>query len=97
MTPNRLHSQQASRFNFAGTPSAGTAGDGNASNAAAASFDLRFRSLFDEERGYAFPCDAVGHVDLDALGDKARNSYFYAHTLIGREFSVPTVQPSALH
>ena len=27
-------------------------------------YQLRFQSLFDEGRGYAFPCDARGQVDL---------------------------------
>jgi hypothetical protein len=55
-------------------------------------YELRFRSLFDEGRGYAFPCDAGGRVDMDALSDRARNNYFYARTVIGREFATPAVQ-----
>jgi hypothetical protein len=55
-------------------------------------FLLRFQSLFNAGRAYAFPCDAAGHVDMDALGDHARNSYLYARTVVGREFSVPMVQ-----
>lgn len=54
--------------------------------------ELRFRSLFAEGRGYAFPCDAAGLVDLDALSERARNSYFYVRTLVGRDFSAPCVQ-----
>ena len=54
--------------------------------------ELRFQSLFNEGRGYAFPCDAEGHVDIDALGDRVRQNYFYARTCIGREFRVPAVQ-----
>jgi len=56
-------------------------------------FELRFSSLFHEGRAYAFPCDADGHVDIDALSDKARSNYFYARTVIGREVSVPAVRP----
>jgi hypothetical protein len=59
-------------------------------------FLLRFRSLFDEGRGLAFPCDFHGHVDLDALSERALNNYFYARTVIGREFLTPAVEP-ALH
>lgn len=59
-------------------------------------YELRFRSLFDEGRGYAFPCDAVGHVDMDALSDRARNNYFYARTVVGREFATPAVQMRTL-
>jgi hypothetical protein len=54
-------------------------------------YQLRFQSLFHEGRGYAFPCDASGHVDIDAMSDRARNNYFYARTVIGREFAAPAV------
>jgi len=67
----------------------------NASNHA--SYELRFRSLFDEGRGYAFPCDVEGHVDIDTLSERARLNYFYARTVIGREFTLPAVQASACH
>jgi hypothetical protein len=53
--------------------------------------ELRFQSLFDAGRYYAFPCDAVGNVDMDALSDQARTNYLYARTVVGREFSHPTV------
>jgi hypothetical protein len=52
-------------------------------------FELRFVALFDPGRGYAFPCDADGQVDIDNLGDRVRLNYFYARSLIGREFHVP--------
>ena len=39
--------------------------------------ELRFQSLFDAGRSYAFPCDAAGRVDMDALSDKARENYLY--------------------
>ena len=54
-------------------------------------YELRFRSLFDEGRGYSFPCDPSGHVDLDALSDRARSNYFFARTVIGRDLSAPAV------
>jgi len=60
-------------------------------------YELRFRSLFDEGRGYAFPCDALGHVDIDALGNRARLNYLYARTVVGREFATPAVHFSDLH
>jgi hypothetical protein len=56
---------------------------------------LRFRSLFDEGRGLAFPCDAVGQVDLDCMSERARNNYLYARTVIGREFRNPEVENAA--
>ena len=55
-------------------------------------FQLRFQSLWDAGRAYAFPCDAVGHVDIDALDERARNNYLYARTVVGREVSMPRVQ-----
>lgn len=65
-------------------------------NATQAEFELRFQSLFDAGRGYAFPCDPTGCVDLDGLTEKARNNYLYARAMVGRELSVPKVQ-AALH
>lgn len=58
-------------------------------------YELRFRSLLDEGRGYAFPCDAAGHVDMDMLSDRARDNYLYARAVIGHEFSTPSVQLAA--
>jgi hypothetical protein len=55
-------------------------------------YRLHFPSLFHEGRGYAFPCDSEGHVDLDALSERARTNYFYARTVIGREFAMPAVR-----
>jgi len=56
-----------------------------------AHFELRFLSLFDEGRGWAFPCDAQGLVNLDELSDRARNNYFFAHSVIGRDVTLPRV------
>jgi hypothetical protein len=67
-----------------------------ATNAERAEYELRFRSLFDEGRGYAFPCDAYGRVDMDALSERARNNYFYARTVVGRELATPAVQRRTL-
>jgi len=61
-----------------------------------ARFELRFQSLFDEGRAYAFPCDASGRVDLDALSTTLRTNYLFARTLIGRDFAMPAVRPSTL-
>ena len=61
-----------------------------------AAFELRFTSLFDSERALAFPCDAVGHVNLDGLNERARNNYFFARAVVGREFSFPAVRPRAM-
>jgi hypothetical protein len=58
-----------------------------------ARYELRFRSLFNQGRGYAFDCDAAGHVDLDALSERARLNCFYARSLIGAALSLPGMQP----
>jgi hypothetical protein len=61
------------------------------SSHAAPSHELWFQSLFDAGRALAFPCDERGHVDIDALSPRARHNYFYARTVIGREFVTPIV------
>lgn len=60
-------------------------------------YELRFRSLFDDGCGFAFPCDEHGHVELDALSERARLNYLYARTVVGREFFMPAVQHRDLH
>jgi hypothetical protein len=54
-------------------------------------YELRFTGLFDRGHGFAFPCDAAGHVDLDALSDLVRRNYLYARAVVGREFSLPII------
>ena len=58
-------------------------------------FEIRFASLFVEGRGFAFPCDGRGHVDLDALSERARNNDLYARAMIGRENGLPGVSALA--
>ena len=60
-------------------------------------FELRFTSLFDEGRGYAFPCDERGNVDLDVLSERARSNYFFARSVVGRELRTPCVRPCTVH
>ena len=60
-------------------------------------YELRFESLFHTGRGFAFPCDSEGHVDLNDLGERARENYLYARAVVGRELTTPAVLPSALH
>lgn len=57
-------------------------------------FELRFQSLFNQGRAMIFPCDAQGHVDLDALSERAKENYLYARAVVGREYAVPAVQPA---
>jgi hypothetical protein len=63
----------------------------------AQAYELRFESLFHQGRGFAFPCDVSGHVDLDALSGPARNNYLFARSVIGRDVAPPAVRPAALH
>jgi hypothetical protein len=67
--------------------------DASPSAARTAHFQLRFQSLFDEGRGYAFDCNEQGDVDLDNLSERARINYFYARAVIGREVAMPAVRP----
>lgn len=64
---------------------------------ACTSYQLRFASLFHSGRGYAFPCDDKGRVDLDTMSERARNNYFYARAMIGKELAVPAVEPAVVH
>ncbi len=61
-----------------------------------ARYQLRFSPVIDAGRALSFPCDAAGHVDIDALAGRVRLNYFYARTLIGREFLAPTIEPGIL-
>lgn len=53
---------------------------------------LHFEPLTAGDAGLDIPCDPCGRVGLDALGEKLRNDYFFARTLIGRLFARPTVR-----
>jgi len=57
-------------------------------------FEIRFSSLHAVGRWLAFPCDAQGHVDLDALSERACLNYLYARALVGRDYSFPSVRPA---
>lgn len=62
--------------------------------AAECSYLLRFASLHDRGRGIAVPCDCAGTVDIDSLTERLRNAYFGARAMVGRDYGIPTVQPS---
>ncbi|SFM20791.1 hypothetical protein [Variovorax sp. OV329] len=57
-------------------------------------FEIRFRSLFHQGRGYVFPCDSAGRVDLDTLSERSRCNYLFARAMVGREFALPDVSAS---
>jgi hypothetical protein len=54
-------------------------------------FELRFLPRPGEGRSLAFPCDAAGHVEMDALDEHLRVDYFFARALRGRNFSCAVV------
>lgn len=59
---------------------------------ATGAYELRFQNLFDHGRGFAFPCDPAGRVDMDQLSDRARLNYLYARAMVGRELAAPAVR-----
>ena len=56
-----------------------------------AAFHLRFRPLFREGNEFSCPCDATGHVAMDELSERARNSYLFARAMVGRVYARPEV------
>jgi hypothetical protein len=60
-------------------------------------YELRFQPLAESGRGYAFPCDSKGLVDLNRLSDRARINYLFARAVVGRDLAVPAVQPVGMH
>lgn len=58
-------------------------------------FLLRFRPLAGG-RGYAFPCDSSGHVDLDGLSERGRDSYLFARAVVGRDVAWPEIERGRL-
>jgi len=73
-------------MNTANPPTSGSTG-----------YEIRFQSLFHEGRALTFPCDATGHVQLDALSDRARQNYLYARAVVGREYATPAVRETGFH
>jgi hypothetical protein len=60
-------------------------------------FQLYFRSLFLSGRGFAFPCDERGRVNLDGLSERARVNYLFARAMVGRDLASPAIEPLAAH
>lgn len=60
-------------------------------------FQLCYRSLFHSGRGFFFPCDAQGKVDLDTMSERSRNNYLFARAMVGRELAVPALEQVVLH
>ena len=54
-------------------------------------WQIRFEPLVAGATASVFSCDAQGQVELDAMEDRARNDYFFARALIGRDFARPVL------
>jgi hypothetical protein len=54
-------------------------------------FQLCFKPLRASGRGFAFPCDPDGQVNLDHMSERSRNDYFFARGMMGREVSYPEI------
>ncbi len=56
-------------------------------------FEVWFESLLNSGRGLVFPCDEAGlaGVNMDSLSERGRSNYFFARTMLGREFAMPRV------
>jgi hypothetical protein len=81
------------RCNQANTGAADTA----AMDSTTTQFELRFRSLSESSRGFVFPCDPKGLVNMDQLSDRTRDNYLYARAMVGRELATPSVRPASMH
>mgnify|MGYP003587596590 CR=1 FL=1 len=64
---------------------------------ASGGYELQFHSLFATQRAFAFPCDAVGRVDMDSLSQPMLSNYLYARAMMGRELSWPEVRLRLSH
>ncbi|MBS0341417.1 MAG: hypothetical protein JSS56_12885 [Proteobacteria bacterium] len=64
---------------------------------AGAGWELRFEPLFAGHRGFVFPCDEHGRVDMNSLSERALQNYLYARAMMGRETAWPQVLPSLIH
>lgn len=54
-------------------------------------YELRYRSLFNCGRGFIFPCDGHGQVDVDKLSDQALENDQFAQAVVRNELSQPLV------
>ena len=54
-------------------------------------FEIRFESLFKPGRALCFPCDNHGEVNLDELPALARQNYYFARAMVGKDFSPPAL------
>ena len=52
---------------------------------------LFFGGLFPTVPSLSFPCDPKGHVEMDAMSERARDNYLFARTVVGCDYRVPVV------
>ncbi len=57
--------------------------------------ELFYRPLHSAASSLTFPCDLLGHVDLDSLSENDRRKYLYARVVTGNEFARPVVRSAA--
>lgn len=55
-------------------------------------FEVHYHALFRQGFELVFPCDPEGHVDLDALSDRAKKNYLFARATVGHEYSMPELR-----
>jgi len=60
-------------------------------------YELQFQSLRDADHAYVFPCDADGHVNMDALSDAARENYLFARIAVGHDVCTRAVIVGTRH
>ena len=58
---------------------------------ASETFEVHYPSLANAVRGFVFPCNANGEVDLNRLSRQARSNYFLVRALVGRDYGWPFV------
>ena len=53
---------------------------------------LHFEAIAAGCRGYVFPCDASGQVEIDRLSDRERVDFLFARHLVGLRFQRQLVE-----
>lgn len=56
-------------------------------------FQLRFTALYEQGKGYTFPCDNEGRPMVNEMSNKEIHSYNEVHQMVGIEVSYPTKEP----
>lgn len=62
-----------------------------ASTHSSLSVELRFAHRCNDRKSLAFPCNALGRVDLDALDERSRTEYLFARALMGHDYAFPVM------